>query len=75
MPKHKRPAKQTKYRLNPRVEMTPEGERALIQSWSQASARITTGRLVGWTSDKYIRICRDYHKSVDTYHHSFWRVL
>lgn len=71
---NKRP-KQVKYKDHPRVEMTPEGKRALIQPWTPASARVTTGRLVSWTADGYIRICRDYHRSVDVYYKSFWKVL
>ena len=55
--------------------MTPTGERQLINPWTPLSARVRTGRLVGWTDEGYIRICRDYHKSVDTYHRTFWKVL
>ena len=69
------PKRQTKYKGYPRAKMTPTGERQLINPWTPLSARVRTGRLVGWTDEGYIRICRDYHKSVDTYHRTFWKVL
>ena len=67
--------RQEKYKTHPRAEMTPLGKRQLLDE-SRPSMMVTTGRLVGWTWDgNYMRICRDYHKSVDTYHPDFWRVI
>lgn len=68
------PKRQTKYKNRPRVDMTPLGKRALIQPGTPRSGQVVTGRLIGWTSEGDIRVCRDFHKSVDTYHHSFWKV-
>ena len=60
----------------PKVVMTSLGQQNLIKRWTCPSARITTGVLVGWSRDgRYMRIRRDKHKAVDTYHPSFWTIL
>ena len=60
----------------PKVVMTALGQKCLIKRCTRTSARITTGVLVGWSrAGNLMRIRRDKHKAVDTYHPSFWTIL